>query len=303
MKLDTILSACRKSGWDATVSQGEIGSVLWMPTISSEIQYCHRLENWQFSRVAIQLYNASDFEWKPSSETNGSECLVAWPAAWLSQQEQRVGDLGKQQKTDFVSPRLKTSWRNGRQQLVKNDFLLFPLSLILSLAPSPVTSIQAKDITRHTISLAWQPPDRANGVILEYEVKYYEKVRRLVGVFTDEVIQTTPPNGRASTIFSQENVSLSFLSLPLFPPSPPPQDQNERSYRIIKTSSRNADIKGLTPLTSYVFHVRARTAAGYGDFSGPFEFMTNSGKSFARSLRFASATSSHCTACRAPRQL
>lgn len=58
----------------------------------------------------------------------------------------------------------------------------------------------------------------------------------------------------------------------------PPQDQNERSYRIIKTSSRNTDIKGLTPLTSYVFHVRARTAAGYGDFSGPFEFMTNSGE-------------------------
>uniref|UniRef100_A0A1A8VHM7 receptor protein-tyrosine kinase n=1 Tax=Nothobranchius furzeri TaxID=105023 RepID=A0A1A8VHM7_NOTFU len=95
-------------------------------------------------------------------------------------------------------------------------------------APSPVTSIQAKDITRHTISLAWQPPERANGVILEYEVKYYEK------------------------------------------------DQNERSYRIIKTLFRNADIKSLTPLTSYVFHVRARTAAGYGDFSGPFEFMTNS---------------------------
>uniref|UniRef100_A0A8D3D5F0 receptor protein-tyrosine kinase n=1 Tax=Scophthalmus maximus TaxID=52904 RepID=A0A8D3D5F0_SCOMX len=95
-------------------------------------------------------------------------------------------------------------------------------------APSPVTSIQGKDITRHTISLSWQPPDRANGVILEYEVKYYEK------------------------------------------------DQNERSYRIIKTSSRSADIKGLTPLTSYVFHVRARTAAGYGEFSGPFEFMTNS---------------------------
>uniref|UniRef100_A0A8C9TKM9 receptor protein-tyrosine kinase n=1 Tax=Scleropages formosus TaxID=113540 RepID=A0A8C9TKM9_SCLFO len=95
-------------------------------------------------------------------------------------------------------------------------------------APSPVTSIQAKDITRHTVSLSWQEPERPNGVILEYEVKYYEK------------------------------------------------DQNERSYRIIKTASRNADIKGLNPLTSYVFHVRARTAAGYGDFSTPFEFMTNS---------------------------
>ena len=56
------------------------------------------------------------------------------------------------------------------------------------------------------------------------------------------------------------------------------QGQNERSYRIVKTSPRNADIKGLTPITSYVFHVRARTAAGYGEFSAPFEFMTNSGE-------------------------
>lgn len=48
-------------------------------------------------------------------------------------------------------------------------------------APSPVTSIQAKDITRHAVSLAWQQPERPNGVILEYEVKYYEKVRRWHG--------------------------------------------------------------------------------------------------------------------------
>lgn len=119
-------------------------------------------------------------------------------------------------------------------------------------APSPVTSIQAKDITRHTISLAWQPPDRANGVILEYEVKYYEKVRRRC-----RCCARTPTK---THVFSF------------------PQDQNERSYRILKTSSRSTDIKGLTPLTSYVFHVRARTAASYGEFSGPFEVMTNSGE-------------------------
>ncbi|EMP37293.1 Ephrin type-A receptor 4 [Chelonia mydas] len=94
-------------------------------------------------------------------------------------------------------------------------------------APSPIALIQAKEITRHSVALAWLEPDRPNGVILEYEVKYYEK------------------------------------------------DQNERSYRIVKTAARNTDIKGLNPLTSYVFHVRARTAAGYGDFSGPFEFTTN----------------------------
>ncbi|XP_038574137.1 ephrin type-A receptor 4-like isoform X3 [Micropterus salmoides] len=95
-------------------------------------------------------------------------------------------------------------------------------------APSPVSSIQATDVTRHSLSLAWQQPDRPNGVILEYEVKFYEK------------------------------------------------DQRERSYRIMRTFSRIVDVTGLNPLTVYVFHVRARTAAGYGEFSAPFEFSTNS---------------------------
>ncbi|CAJ0964915.1 unnamed protein product [Ranitomeya imitator] len=97
----------------------------------------------------------------------------------------------------------------------------------MAAAPSTVTQIQPREITRHSVALTWPEPDRANGVILEYEVKYYEK------------------------------------------------DQNDRSYRIVKTGSRSADIKGLNPLTAYVFHVRARTAAGYGEFSGPFEFTTN----------------------------
>ncbi|XP_039999338.1 ephrin type-A receptor 4-like isoform X3 [Xiphias gladius] len=95
-------------------------------------------------------------------------------------------------------------------------------------APSPVSSIQATDVTRHGLSLSWRQPDRPNGVILEYEVKFYEK------------------------------------------------DQRERSYRIMRTFSRSVDVTGLNPLTVYVFHVRARTAAGYGEFSAPFEFSTNS---------------------------
>uniref|UniRef100_A0A3B4ZIF9 receptor protein-tyrosine kinase n=1 Tax=Stegastes partitus TaxID=144197 RepID=A0A3B4ZIF9_9TELE len=92
-----------------------------------------------------------------------------------------------------------------------------------------VSSILAIDVTRHSLSLSWQQPDRPNGVILEYEVKFYEK------------------------------------------------DQRERSYRIMRTFSRSVDVTGLNPLTVYVFHVRARTAAGYGEFSAPFEFSTNSG--------------------------
>uniref|UniRef100_A0A3B5LSG7 receptor protein-tyrosine kinase n=1 Tax=Xiphophorus couchianus TaxID=32473 RepID=A0A3B5LSG7_9TELE len=88
-------------------------------------------------------------------------------------------------------------------------------------APSPVSSIQLTDVTRHSLSLAWQQPDRPNGVILEYEVKFYEK------------------------------------------------DQRERSYRIMRTFLRSVDVAGLNPLTVYVFHVRARTAAGYGEYSAP----------------------------------
>uniref|UniRef100_A0A3P8TUA3 receptor protein-tyrosine kinase n=1 Tax=Amphiprion percula TaxID=161767 RepID=A0A3P8TUA3_AMPPE len=120
--------------------------------------------------------------------------------------------------------------------------ILLSLIVCLSLsAPSPVSSILAIDVTRHSLSLSWQQPDRPNGVILEYEVKFYEK------------------------------------------------DQKERSYRIMRTFSRSVDVTGLNPLTVYVFHVRARTAAGYGEFSAPFEFSTNSG---IHAVKFSS-----CRAC------
>lgn len=49
-------------------------------------------------------------------------------------------------------------------------FLFFPI------APSSIALVQAKEVTRYSVALAWLEPDRPNGVILEYEVKYYEKV-------------------------------------------------------------------------------------------------------------------------------
>lgn len=53
--------------------------------------------------------------------------------------------------------------------------------LSLHAAPSTVMSVQNKDVTRDTLVLFWQEPDKPNGVILEYEVKYYEKVSGLMG--------------------------------------------------------------------------------------------------------------------------
>ncbi|XP_005068257.1 ephrin type-A receptor 5 isoform X7 [Mesocricetus auratus] len=42
-------------------------------------------------------------------------------------------------------------------------------------APSPVTNVKRGKIAKNSISLSWQEPDRPNGIILEYEIKYFEK--------------------------------------------------------------------------------------------------------------------------------
>ncbi|XP_028929439.1 ephrin type-A receptor 5 isoform X9 [Ornithorhynchus anatinus] len=92
-------------------------------------------------------------------------------------------------------------------------------------APSPVTNVKKGKIAKNSISLSWQEPDRPNGIILEYEIKYFEK------------------------------------------------DQ-ETSYTIIKSKETTITADGLKPASTYVFQIRARTAAGYGVFSRRFEFET-----------------------------
>ncbi|XP_008831482.1 ephrin type-A receptor 5 isoform X7 [Nannospalax galili] len=42
-------------------------------------------------------------------------------------------------------------------------------------APSPITNVKRGKIAKNSISLSWQEPDRPNGIILEYEIKYFEK--------------------------------------------------------------------------------------------------------------------------------
>uniref|UniRef100_A0A8C5E583 receptor protein-tyrosine kinase n=1 Tax=Gouania willdenowi TaxID=441366 RepID=A0A8C5E583_GOUWI len=42
-------------------------------------------------------------------------------------------------------------------------------------APSPVTVIRKERTSRNSVSLSWQEPERPNGIILDYEIKYYEK--------------------------------------------------------------------------------------------------------------------------------
>ncbi|XP_021257136.1 ephrin type-A receptor 3 isoform X4 [Numida meleagris] len=94
-------------------------------------------------------------------------------------------------------------------------------------APSPITVIRKDRTSRNSVSLSWQEPEHPNGIILDYEVKYYEK------------------------------------------------QEQETSYTILRAKSTNVTISGLKPDTTYVFQIRARTAAGYGTSSRKFEFETS----------------------------
>lgn len=61
----------------------------------------------------------------------------------------------------------------GAGHLTNHGFVCFSPCLA---APSPVSSVKKRKITKNSISLSWQEPDRPNGIILEYEIKYFEKV-------------------------------------------------------------------------------------------------------------------------------
>ncbi|XP_039606725.1 ephrin type-A receptor 5 isoform X3 [Polypterus senegalus] len=42
-------------------------------------------------------------------------------------------------------------------------------------APSPISIVKKGKTTKNSIGVSWQEPDRPNGIILEYEIKYFEK--------------------------------------------------------------------------------------------------------------------------------
>lgn len=45
-------------------------------------------------------------------------------------------------------------------------------------APSPVSVVRKGITGKSSIALSWAEPDRPNGIILEYEIKYFEKVKK-----------------------------------------------------------------------------------------------------------------------------
>ncbi|XP_039223586.1 ephrin type-A receptor 8 isoform X1 [Crotalus tigris] len=46
-------------------------------------------------------------------------------------------------------------------------------------APSQVTAVEQQNVGQHSVTLLWPQPEQPNGIILEYEIKYYEKDKEM----------------------------------------------------------------------------------------------------------------------------
>uniref|UniRef100_UPI00398EEECB ephrin type-B receptor 2 n=1 Tax=Pristiophorus japonicus TaxID=55135 RepID=UPI00398EEECB len=104
-------------------------------------------------------------------------------------------------------------------------------------APSSISFMHQVSRTVDSMTLSWSQPDQPNGVILDYELQYYEK------------------------------------------------DQSEQNSSTVKSQTNTATIRSLRAGTIYVFQVRARTVAGFGQYSGKMYFQTMTEAEYQTSLQ------------------
>ncbi|XP_042709369.1 ephrin type-B receptor 1 isoform X3 [Chrysemys picta bellii] len=123
-------------------------------------------------------------------------------------------------------------------------------------APSTVPIMHQVSATMRSITLSWPQPEQPNGIILDYEIRYYEKVSRICH---PEI---------SSTVGSR-----------------PATDHNEYNSSMAKSQTNTARIEGLRPGMVYVVQVRARTVAGYGKYSGKMCFQTLTDDDYKSELR------------------
>ncbi|KAG9352767.1 hypothetical protein JZ751_017343 [Albula glossodonta] len=157
-------------------------------------------------------------------------------------------------------------------------------------APSQVIAIRQENASQNSVTLLWHEPDQPNGVILEYDIKYYEKgerhtrcrsgnsALRLVHAGGVGVTQIGTSPGTLSG-FLRPNLNLALAEQTLateakMSPLAPLQDKEQQSYSTLKSKGTTAKVSGLKPGTRYIFQVRARTSAGCGRFSQSVEIQT-----------------------------
>ncbi|GAA6105358.1 ephrin type-A receptor 5 [Tachysurus ichikawai] len=70
---------------------------------------------------------------------------------------------------------LASQQESPQQYLFTNTWPAESFGLALRPAPSPISVVKRGKTAKNSIAVSWQEPDRPNGIILEYEIKYFEK--------------------------------------------------------------------------------------------------------------------------------
>ncbi|KAJ6669273.1 hypothetical protein lerEdw1_008082 [Lerista edwardsae] len=148
---------------------------------------------------------------------------------------------------------IPSAWRAVKSKYSTSNFLCEHVTIV---APSTVPIMHQVSASMRSITLSWPQPEQPNGIILDYEIRYYEKVSRIC---IPEI---------SSTMGSR-----------------PATDHNEYNSSMAKSQTNTARIDGLRPGMVYVVQVRARTVAGYGKYSGKMCFQTLTDDDYKSELR------------------
>uniref|UniRef100_A0A8B9KYU0 receptor protein-tyrosine kinase n=1 Tax=Astyanax mexicanus TaxID=7994 RepID=A0A8B9KYU0_ASTMX len=84
---------------------------------------------------------------------------------------------------------------NGVSDLSRTQRLFAAVSIATSqAAPSQVSEVIKERVQEHSVQLSWQEPEQPNGVITEYEIKYYEKDQK------DRIYSTVKSKSTSATV-------------------------------------------------------------------------------------------------------
>ncbi|CAJ0936039.1 unnamed protein product [Ranitomeya imitator] len=179
-----------------------------------------------------------------------------------------------------------------RTKAVLPVYSLLRPPLARSCAPSQVSGVMKDRVLQRAVDLSWQEPEHPNGVITEYEIKYYEKGKHRVTkrgpalsnpMFTlvtrglrhrwsleSCLCDSSPATTQGLSNDHGQVVSLVVIVGKLLSVT----DQKERTYSTLKTKLTSVSVNNLRPGTVYVFQIRAFTAAGYGMYSPRLDVTT-----------------------------
>ncbi|XP_065603981.1 ephrin type-B receptor 3 isoform X1 [Cyrtonyx montezumae] len=138
-------------------------------------------------------------------------------------------------------------------------------------APSAVPTMHLHSSTGNSMTLSWTPPERPNGIILDYEIKYSEKVKQSIPSLSPSAHRAHSDGGTRH----RGDTCVSLLQ----------QGQGDGIANTVTSQKNSVRLDGLKANARYMVQVRARTVAGYGRYSLPSEFQTtaedgSTGKTF-----------------------